>query len=299
MSVSALVRVLAVASVATTLAMPSELLPPEPSDGWELISRDPADDPTDLTFDEYAEIEPDSVAHIDPESDEAAGFTATVEVWSRGDEFLVTEIVRTPDNDAANSFVDQAAANSIESGLAAADPPFAGAWSYSGPDEDSWTRVVSWAQGPYGVTLTHLSATESDSATIAGLTSQQITRIADITGFTPGDEPAPGGPSTAGPTSSDDGAGGIPIGKVVLWLAAIIGAIWVAVKLKRMLSETTAPQQPEPKSADDIIAEARRSRVPPADRPTGDPDDIVERARREAQAEVDELDSDRTPPHDG
>lgn len=297
MSVPALARVLVIATVTTTLVAPTELLPPQPSAGWELISRDAGDPPTDLTFDEYAELEPDSVAHVDPESDEAAGTTATVEVWSRADEFLVTEIVRTPDNDVANSFVDQAAANAIESGLAAADPPFAGAWSYSGPEEDSWTRVVSWAQGPYAVTLTHLSTVESDSATIAGVTSDEISRIAEITGFTTGDEPAPAESSNGGPTPADGGGGGIPIGKALLWLGVIIGAIWIAVKLKRKLSKTS-PQQPEPKSADEIIAEARRSGVPPVDHGGHDADDIVERARREARAEVDKLDPDWTPPDD-
>lgn len=287
MAATTIARVFVAALVA--VAPPSDLLPLTPADGWELTSREPGSAPADLSFAEYAELEPGSVAHLDPESDDVDGIVATVDVWSRADEeFLVTEIVRSPDEHLATSFVDQAAARAIASGLAAADPPFAGAWAYSGAVDGSWTRVVSWSQGSYAITLTHLTLDESDPAVIGALASTQAARVADVTGDPAGDAPLPEDPS---PTPS---GGGIPIGTVLIWVAGLAVAAWVVVRIVRYLGRSRRSSR-EPRDVDDIIAEARRARRPArerdgdadsdADHDVHDLDDIIARARRDARSE--------------
>lgn len=296
-------------------------------DGFALASE-PA---VDLTFDEYAELEPESVAHLDPDSDEAAGTVAAVEVWANdsGDELLVVELVQAVDEAGATSFVDQAAAVSIAAGLGAVDPPFDGAWSYAGETDETWTETVAWNQGPYAVTLTMLAIDESDVDVIDDAAVRQVQIILDETGLEVSDDAAVADeappPPTDGSNADDDASsgGGIPIGKVLLWLAVVVGAIWLIVRLRRKLSggpgHRTERDPSEPRSADEIIADARRragtevgaaERSDRSQRSTDDiiaaararargerpesTEDIAERARREARAEVDRLDADGT-----
>jgi MYXO-CTERM domain-containing protein len=221
---------LVVAGVATTgvLADPSELVL-DSVPGFELTSG-PA---VDLTYAEFAEQEPDSVAHLTPDSDEANGMLGVIEVWidSIAEESMVIELVRAIDDESATTFVDQAAANAIAVGLAATDPPFGGAWSYSGGIEDSWTNVVSWNQGPYAVILTQLSLVEIDRSAIDAAAVRQAEVILDATGAAVSDAaavagdapPAPTEPTTAPATGDDENeADDLPVGVIVVALAALV-----------------------------------------------------------------------------
>src|SRR5690606_12922045 len=121
MSVVDALRSLVVAGIATTgvLAPPSELVL-DRIPGFERTS----DRATDLDFAAFAVLEPDSVAHIEPDSEGADALLAAIEVWTDidTDATIVVELVRAFDEQAATTFVDQAAANSIAVGLAATDP---------------------------------------------------------------------------------------------------------------------------------------------------------------------------------
>lgn len=229
-------RSLAVAGLVAVgpLLPPSELLLPD-IPGFELTSV-PA---TDLDFAEFAEIEPESVAHIDPESDEAAGLLAAIEVWTaRADDAeIVVEVVRAIDDEAAATLVDQAAASSIAVGLGAIDPPFGGAWSYSGADDDGWTDVVAWTQGPYAAILTQRSRTETDRTTIDAAAVHQVEVILDATGAEVSedasvDEEAPTPPTEAPPPVEEEGSS-FPIGSVMVVLVVVGVAVGVMVQQRR------------------------------------------------------------------
>ena len=191
---------LAVAGIAAagSLAGPSELVL-DRIPGFELTSG-PA---TDLTYEEYAALEPDSVAHLDPESELATGLIATLEVWTNtaNDHIIVVELVRAIDEQGATTFVDQAAANAIAIGLGATDPPFGGAWSYSG-GLDSWTNVVSWNQGVYAVTMTQRSPVETDREALDTAALRQVELILAATGAEVSEAAAVDGNAPPPPTDS-------------------------------------------------------------------------------------------------
>ncbi|MFP5488335.1 MAG: hypothetical protein ACLGHQ_08530 [Acidimicrobiia bacterium] len=195
---------IAVVGIAVTgsIASPSELVLDE-LPGFER-SGAPA---TDLGFAEFAAVEPDSVIHLAPDSEQAAGLVAAVEAWDdvTAGSRLVIELVLAIDEKSATTFVDQAAANAIALGLAATDPPFVGAWSYSGGLDD-WTNMVSWNQGPYAVTLTQSSVGELDRSAIDDAALRQAELIFETTGLEVSDdaavdEEAPSPPTDVPPTT--------------------------------------------------------------------------------------------------
>lgn len=223
-----------VAGIAATgsLASPSELVLDE-MPGFEL-SGGPA---TDLTFAEFAAIEPDSVTHLEPESEQALGLVATVETWDDTvtGSSLVIELVLAIDEKSATTFVDQAAANAIALGLAAADPPFVGAWSYSG-GLDEWANVVSWNQGPYAVTMTQWSEAEVDRSAIDDAALRQAELIFDSTGLEVSDDaavdeeapspPTDAPPATEAPPVDVDGSDApIVVGGTVVVVALAAGLV--------------------------------------------------------------------------
>lgn len=228
-----LLRSLLVAGVATVapLVPPSELVI-EDIPGFELSVESAAD----LDFVEFAEVQPESVAHIAPDSDEATGLLAAVQIWDRigSEETVVEELVRAVDEDAAATFVDQAAANSIAVGLGAVDPPFGGAWSYSGAIEDAWTNVVAWTQGPYAVIMTQTSATETDRTRLDAAAVRQVEAILDATGAEVSEEAAVADeaptPPTEAPKPDEDGSG-FPFGSLVVVLLVV--GVGVGVMLQQ------------------------------------------------------------------
>jgi MYXO-CTERM domain-containing protein len=238
-------------AAAAVVVPPSELVI-DGVPGYELTSG-----PTvDLTYADYAELQPDSVAHLDPESEAATGMIGAVEEWTAGDRSIVIEVIRAIDDKSATTFVDQTAANAIAVGLGATDPPFGGAWSYSGGLDD-WTNVVSWSQGPYAVTLTLVSRVETDRAPIDAAAVRQAEAILDATGATVSDEAAvddeaPPPPTEATIPSDTDGED-FPTGVVVvvLVLAALAVAGVVAGRRRRSDDET----------ADDGTADDETARV--------------------------------------
>jgi hypothetical protein len=236
MPVVDVLRTMVLAGIATTgvLANPSELVIDD-IPGFELTSA-PA---VDLTYEEYVEREPDSVAHLDPESDAAAGMLAAIEVWTgrTADDVIVVELIRAIDEQTATTFVDQAAANSIAVGLAATDPPFGGAWSYSGAVEDGWTNIVAWNQGPYAVMLTQRTAVETDRETIDPAAIRQVEIILGTTGAEVSDaaavaDDAPTAPTEA-PPPEETTTGGFPVGTFVLVLAVVGVAAGVLLQQRR------------------------------------------------------------------
>lgn len=243
------------------------------------LTSEPA---VDLLFDEYVAIEPDSVAHLDPASDAAQAFVGAIEVFTdtTADEVVVVEVARSLDGKAAESMVDQASATAIAKGLASTDPPFGGAWSYSGGIDDTWTNTVAWSQGPYSVVLTHLSITETARDTIDAAALRQAEIILDATGVGVSEEGAVADDAPVPPTEppvddasdgeGDDTGEGIPIGGLLVWAVVIAGAIWLAVRLRRGLG--AGRRKPES---------------------SGSVDEIIERARREARDEVERLDAER------
>lgn len=291
MLAAVLAPLLVAGSMTVATVAPSDLLPDRPATGWERVDDATlSEEPTDLDFAEFARLEPDSVAHIDPESEVAASIVAAIDVWGREGAFVIAEVVRSPDNAVAATFVDQAAAIAIAEGLAASDPPFEGAWSYEGPVESGWSRIVSWSYGPYSMTMTQLALDERGARELVDLALDQANLIEQRVG--PIDAAPPAGPGSNG---GDSGRSWWP-------LVLIAGAIVVAlVVLRRRAGRTPEPADDEPdaaRSVDDIIAEARRggrsspgTGSGPADADgdgVGDLDEMIARAR--ARAEVDRLD---------
>lgn len=227
-------------AAAGALVPPSELVI-DGVPGYELTSGPPVD----LTYADYAALQPDSVAHLEPESDAATGMIGAVEVWTAGDRTVVIEVIRAIDDKSAMTFVDQTAANAIAIGLGATDPPFGGAWSYSGGLDD-WTNVVSWSQGPYAITLTQVSRVETDRAPIDTAAVRQAEAILDATGAkvsedaaVDDDAPPPPTGATVPPTVADDG-GGFPVGVVVVALVvAAIAVVAVVVGRRRRSADAT------------------------------------------------------------
>lgn len=237
MAVAEVLRSLVVTGVvaAGPLVPPSELL----------VDHIPGFEPTggpatDLDFAEFATIEPDSVAHIDPDSEEAAGLLAAMQTWAEGGagETIVVEIVRAIDEGAAATLVDQAAANSIAVGLGAVDPPFGGAWSYSGEIEDSWRNVVAWTQGPYAVIMTQLSAAAVDDRSVVDDAAvRQVETILAATGAEVSedaavDDEAPT-PPTEAPPPEDEDDGGFPVGSLMVVLLVVGVGIGVMLQQRR------------------------------------------------------------------
>jgi len=238
MSAGTVLWSLAVASIAGagSLVAPSELVI-DRIPGFELTSG-PA---TDLNYDEYVALEPDSVAHLDPESEQASGLVASLEVWTHAtsDHTIVVELVQAIDEASATTFVDQTAANAIAIGLAATDPPFGGAWSYSGGLDD-WTNVVSWNQGVYAVTMTQHSVAEADRTALDTAAIRQVELILAATGAEVSeaaavDDDAPPPPTDAPePTSApvDEDPGGLPIAGAAV-AAVALGALILVIARRR------------------------------------------------------------------
>lgn len=236
MTVSAVLWSFAIAGLAATgpLVAPSELVL-DSLPGFERTGET-----IDLTFEEFATLEPGSVDHLEPDSDQASGMVAAIGSWNGAASTIVVKVVLAVDERSATTFVDQTAASAIAVGLAATDPPFVGAWSYSGGIDD-WTNVVSWNQGPYAVTMTQRSAGETDRADIDAAAVRQAERILESTGIEVSDDAAidedgpP--PPTEAPTPTaapptDDGVG-LPLAVGVVLVAAAAASALVLFRRRK------------------------------------------------------------------
>lgn len=234
MSLVGTLHVLVVAGIAAggPLIPPSELVL-DALPGYDLTSG-PA---TDLDFAAFALIEPDSVAHIEPDSEEAAGLVAAMETWGSGvgDDTIVVEVVRAIDDESAATLVDQAAANSIAIGLAAVDPPFPGAWTYSGGLDGSWTNVIAWTQGPYAVLMRQLSSGEIDRASLDRAAARQAEIILDATGGEVSLEAAVGvdAPSSTEAPPVEETEAGFPFGMLMVVVVAVAVPAGVMLRQRR------------------------------------------------------------------
>lgn len=200
----------------------------------------PTGDPAvDLTFEEFAALDPDAVDHLEPDSEEATGLVAAIGTWNGAGSTVVVELVLAVDEGSATTFVDQTAATAIAVGLAATDPPFVGAWSYSGGIDD-WTNVVSWNQGPYAVTMTQRSTAEVDRRDLDAAAVRQAETILESTGIGVSDDAAIDDDAPAAPTEAPppvdappvDDAGG-PLVWLVVALAAVSACVLVLFRRRR------------------------------------------------------------------
>jgi hypothetical protein len=266
--VAALVALLAGAGTGTIA--PSDLLTADVPAGFEPA----AEPPVDLTFEEYAPLSPEAIAHVDPDSTAALAMRAAVDVWTSGDDdILLREVTRWADEDDARAFVEQAVVMGIRDGLTATDAPFEGGIAFSGVEEGLWTRTLAWRQGPYGVTVSHFTIGDDSDAVI----TQAARALADrITAGTDHRIAADGASAeTPAPGSSGDG---VPIATVLFWLVLAGGVIWLVVTIRRRRAEPrTAPTSRDRTdgAGGTTRAEAR------------DLDDIIERARARGRAERD------------
>lgn len=241
MSASGVLWYLAVAALAAAgpTTPPSELVIDDVP-GYELTSG-PA---TDLTYAEYAAAEPDSVGHLEPESEAALGLRAAVEEWTTAETTLTIELVLAIDEASATTFVDQTAATSIATGLAATDPPFGGAWSYSGGLDTTWTNIVAWNQGPYAVTMTQSATREISRTVLDNAAVRQAELILEATGAAVSEDagvaddapppPTDGTEPTVAPTEDDADRGGeLPAVVVGSVAAAAVVAALVLIRRRR------------------------------------------------------------------
>ncbi len=261
--------VIAALATATGTTSPAELLSAEVPAGFELADGAAAD----LTFEEYAPLAPDAVAHVDPASAEARAMRAAVDVWTSGeDDILLREVTMWMTDEAARAFLEQLVVVGTQNELDVAGAPFEGGLAFFGADEGLWTRTLTWRQGPYGITISHFATEEGTDRTIGEAAESLASKIDTETGH----EIAPSGvlPET---TDADITAtsGGIPIGTVFIWLVIIGGGIWLLLKLKQIIATRSAHAKP------DATGDAAHG----ADDDTGDIDDLIERARARSRAE--------------
>lgn len=282
-------------------------------EGYELV-----DESAEMTYDEFSEASPYSVAHVDPASDAAATLRAGQDVWTAADAAtLLRDVVVWHDEASADRYIDDVVAYAGGEDLTEVEPPFDGARAFAGRDDarDVSVRLVAWRHGMIGAAISHFHLGADPGADTIRATSVAFADgITATSGFTitvtpPDEEPEVVPDSTAPHTDPDArSGGGIPIGRVLLWLLIGGTAVWLFVRIRRRLreaSEARAADVRRDRSVDEIIdaARARReldddgSAARPSD-PTGNQanerstdrssDDIVAEARRRARRELDE-----------
>jgi hypothetical protein len=275
-------RTLAIALVSlaagASAVAPSDLLVAEDvPDGFELV----VEPPSVLTFDEYAELSPEAIAHVDPAGEAAQGMRAAVDVWaSQGDDILLREVTRWATEEDAGGFVEQAIVVGVQNGLDRNDPPFDGAVAFLGADE-----------GRFAMSVAHFAVFEGSDAVI----DEAVTALAERVRSQTGQDVAPAPDDGESATAGDDGSsGGIGIGTVVLWIAVIGGVTWLIMRLRRRADGDG--RRPDRQGRNN-----RPGRDDPGDT---DVDDVIERARarsraeREIEAVPDPTDPGWTPPDD-
>lgn len=265
-----------------------------------------------LVYDEFAGTSPYSVGHVEAGSAAADELRAGQDVWNAGEEAtLLREVVVWPDEALAEQYIDEVVAYAAGEDLTEVEPPFDGARAFSGRDDSNnvSVRMVVWRHGMIGAAVSHFHFGDDPGAeTIRAATAAFADGITATSGFvitlTPPDEEPTVVPDSTSPDTKPTGSdGGIPIATVLLWLAVVVGGIWVFVKVRRK-RRSAADDRGRGRSTDEIIDEARAQRRDgdtPGAEPSGDDgtdddgppserstDDIVAEARRRARREVDE-----------
>ena len=227
---------------------PAELLADRAADGFEFVENGSTGE---LTYDEFVDIAPEAVAHLDPTSTEASNLKAAIRLWaSPDDEAIVTEIIESVSDDGAAAIVEQSASYAGETGLSAVDPPFEGAMAFAGDDDGARVNLVAWRHGTYAVWMTHIAGEDADPSVIEQAADFQAEALrgrlgVDVTRASPASDTASSG-------------GGIPIVTVLFWLVVIGAGIWLFMKFrKRLRGQAAAPDRDEPSDTDDIIERAR------------------------------------------
>lgn len=243
-----LALVVAALAAGTGVTGPAELLNDDVPNGFELADGAVAD----LTFEEYAPLAPEAIAHVDATSAEARAMRAAVDVWTAGEgDILLREVTMWTTDEAARAFVEQAVVVSTANELDAADAPFEGGIAFLGADEGLWTRTLTWRQGRYGITVSHYAIEEGTDEPIGDAAGSLAANTESATGH----PIAAGGvlPASADATAQTSGDG-IPIGTVLIWVVAIIGAVWLFVKVKQIVAGRPGA---EPDDVDDLIENTR------------------------------------------
>ncbi len=252
------------------------------------------DELTTLGFDEFADASPYSVGHVDPGSPEEDSLRAGLDAWNQDDDVLLREVSVWSSGDVAAEFVDEIVQFAAEEGLTTTTPPFDGAQAFAGFDDEDGIaeRIVVWRHGSIGATISHLRDGPDIGSSIAREASQAF---ADGIAATAGIPVTGSADDAATGSSSDSGSGsggGIPIGRVLLWVAIIGVAIFAFVKLRRKLRGGAERGERRSREVDDIIAETRaRTRDERGDAaapPERSTDDIIAEARRRARDEVEQ-----------
>lgn len=216
----------------SSVVAPSDLLVAEdvPS-GFELV----VEQPSDLTFEEYAELSPDAMAHVDPDGSAAQTMLAAVDVWaSEADDVLLREVTRWPTETDARAFVEQAVVVGVKGGLVRTDPPVDGGVAFEGADEGLWTRTVAWQQGRYAMSVAHFAVFEGSDRIIDETATALAERVVAETGRSVAAAPDAGVETEA---ASDGASGdGITIGTILLWIVVIGGVTWLIMRLRRRAS---------------------------------------------------------------
>ena len=257
-------------ATASGVTSPAGLLSPDVPAGFELADGAAAD----LTFEEYAPLSPDAIAHVDAVSSEARAMRAAVDVWTSGeDDILLREITLWTTDEAARAFVEQAVVVGTEHELEVAGAPFEGGVAFSGADSGLWTRTLTWRQGPYGVTVSHFAIEQGTDDTIGEAAESLAGHIETETGHAVTTAGAVEATTTVAGASTSTG-GGIPIGTVLIWLVIIVGGIWLLVKVKNMIAG---------RSGDRTASESETAADAAGDR--DDVDDLIEKARARSRAE--------------
>ena len=298
LSSAAVVGVLAAATLST--ATTDLLAASDAPEGFEFT-----EEIAEIGYDELAVTSPYSVGHVAVGSAAASELRAGQDIWQAGeDATLLREVVVWPDEELAEGYVDEVVRYAGEEELTEVEPPFDGARAFAGRDDvnNVSVRMVVWRHGMIGAAVSHFHYGEDPGAeTIREATTAYADGITATSGFvitlTPPDEEPTVVPDSTSPdtaTTSSSG-GGIPLTTVLLWLAIIIGGIWLFAKIRRKL----AGGSPEPqgdRGPDETGAATTTDTTTgtttldatgdePEDRST---DDIVAEARRRARREVDE-----------
>lgn len=241
----------AVLAAGTGMTGPADLLNEDGPSGFDLADGGAAD----LTYEEYAPLAPEAIAHVDATAAEARTMRAAVDVWTAGEgDILLREVTMWTTDVAARAFVEQAVVVGTANELEAADAPFEGGIAFLGADEGLWTRTLTWRQGPYGITVSHYAIEEGTDQVIGDAAASLAANIESTTGHPIAAGGVLGVPADTNASTSGDSIG---IGTVLIWLAMISAAVWLLIKFKRI---GAARCNDEPERVDDAGEQPRTRR---------------------------------------
>ena len=216
--------VVAALAAGTVTTGPAQLLDDVVPGGFDLADGAVAD----LTFEEYAPLAPEAVAHVDAASTDVREMRAAVDVWTAGEgDILLREVTMWNSDEAARAFVEQAVVVATTNELDSTDAPFQGGIAFVGADAGLWTRTLTWRQGPYAITVSHYAIEEGTDAPIGDAAAALAEEVESATGH-----PVAAGGLLRQPATASTSSDGIPIGTALTGLVVIVGAVWLLLKVK-------------------------------------------------------------------